>query len=195
MFLVRRPSPRAIDAFLETSSTLPLSYEPVGLARHEAAGFRHDRHDAVVGQGPGAFERASRLIAAWKQFDLGWIEVFPPRAPLQTGTVVAVLARHFGFWSLNGCRIVYTIEGEHEFGFAYGTLTNHAESGEEIFQVSLDPRTGSVSYLIRATSRPRAAMGKLGSPIARSLQARFRRESAAAMTRAIEHSSRPTDTA
>ena len=195
MFLVRRPSPRAIDAFLETSSTLPLSYEPVGLARHEAAGFRHDRHDAVVGQGRDAFERASALVAAWKPFDLGWIEVFPPRAPLRPGTVVAVLARHFGFWSLNGCRIVYTIDREHEFGFAYGTLTNHAESGEEIFQVSLDRGTGTVSYLIRATSRPRAPMARLGSPIARTIQARFRRESAAALMRAIERQSRPTDTA
>jgi uncharacterized protein (UPF0548 family) len=186
MFLVCRPSPRAIDAFLEASSTLPLSYEPVGLARTEVKGFHHDRHHAVVGQGRDAFERARVALAAWKQFDLGWIEVFPPRPPLVSGTVVAVLARHFGFWSLNGCRIVYTIETETEFGFAYGTLTNHAESGEEIFQVSLDRETGSVSYLIRATSRPRGAMAKLASPIARSLQARFRRESAAAMTRAIE---------
>jgi uncharacterized protein (UPF0548 family) len=187
MFLASRPSPRTIDAFLETSSALPLSYEPVGLARHEAAGFRHDRHDAVVGQGRDAFERASALLAAWKQFDLGWIEVFPTRAPLRTGMVVAVLARHFGFWSLNGCRIVYTIETENDFGFAYGTLTNHAESGEEIFQVSLDPGTGSVSYLIRATSRPRAPMARLGSPIARSLQARFRRDSAVALARAIQY--------
>src|SRR6185436_17841251 len=113
MFLVRRPSPRAIDAFLNASSTLPLSYEPVGLARHEAAGFHHDRHHAIVGQGRAAFERATAALAAWQQFDFGWIEVFPPRPPLRPGTVVAVLARHFGFWSLNGCRIVYTIETEN----------------------------------------------------------------------------------
>jgi uncharacterized protein (UPF0548 family) len=83
-------------------------------------------------------------------------------------------------------RRIYTIENEHEFGFAYGTLSNHAESGEEIFQVSLDPESGRVSYLIRATSRPHAPMARLGSPIARSLQARFRRDSAAAMTRALD---------
>jgi len=186
MFLVRRPSPRAIDAFLNASSTLPLSYEPVGLARHEAAGFRHDRHDAVVGQGRDAFDRARVALAAWQQFDLGWIEVYPPRPPLASGTVVAVLARHIGFWSLNGCRIVYTIDTGNEFGFAYGTLTNHAESGEEIFQVSVHPQTGRVSYEILVTSRPHAPMARLGAPIARRLQARFRRESAAALARAIE---------
>ena len=186
MFLLRRPSPRAIDAFLESSRAIPLSYDPVGLARHEAAGFRHDRHDATIGQGRDAFERAKALVVAWKQFDLGWIEVFPPRAPLRPGTVVAVVARHFGFWSLNGCRIVYTIDSEHEFGFAYGTLTNHAESGEEIFKVSLHPETGNISYQIRVTSRARAPMARLGGPIARSLQARFRRDSAAAMARALD---------
>jgi uncharacterized protein (UPF0548 family) len=186
MFLVRRPSPRAIETFLESSRALPLSYEPVGLARTAAAGFHHDRHHAIVGQGRDAFELARLAVAAWRQFDLGWIEVFPPGAPLRPGTVVAVLARHFGFWSLNGCRIVYTIDTNNEFGFAYGTLTNHAESGEEIFQVSLDPQSGSVSYEILVTSRPNALMARLGAPIARRVQARFRRESAEAMARAVE---------
>ena len=108
------------------------------------------------------------------------------RAAVVPGTVVAVLVRHLGFWSLNGCRVVYGIAGDdsREFGFAYGTLTNHAEIGEEMFTVSLRPRTGEVSYLIRAVSRPRALLARLGYPVTRSLQARFRRDSAIAMTRA-----------
>jgi uncharacterized protein (UPF0548 family) len=185
MFLVRRPSSPEIDAFLETSIHLPLSYDPVGLARNALAGFRIDQEHTVVGQGQDAFDRARDLIAAWRHFDLGWVEVLPPRAPLRPGTVVAVLVRHLGFWSINGCRIVYTIERDDEFGFAYGTLANHAESGEEIFQVSLDRETRDVSYLIRAASRPRATIARLGAPFARSLQARFRRDSSAAMLRAI----------
>ncbi len=71
------------------------------------------------------------------------------------------------------------------FGFAYGTLTNHAEMGEEIFQVSISPESGEVSYSIRAASKPRAALARIGYPITRLLQARFRRESIAAMQRAI----------
>jgi uncharacterized protein (UPF0548 family) len=61
---------------------------------------------------------------------------------------------------------------------------NHAECGEEMFQVSLEPQTGAVSYSIRAVSRPRALLARLGYPVTRSFQARFRRDSAAAMTRA-----------
>ena len=64
------------------------------------------------------------------------------------------------------------------------TLTNHAESGEEIFEVFVDPKTEDVMYRIRATSRPHAILARAGQPIVRLLQARFRRHSAAAMRRA-----------
>lgn len=185
MFLARRPSPREIDAFVERSRRLPLSYAPVGLAEGSRNGFTLDEQEMVVGRGKPAFERAKNALSAWKHFDLAWVELFPPGAPVQSGTVVAVLIRHLGFWSLNGCRVVYLIESDREFGFAYGTLTNHAERGEEIFTVSLSPETGDVSYLIRAASQPRAALARLGYPVTRSLQGRFRRDSSAAMARAV----------
>jgi len=38
-------------------------------------------------------------------------------------------------------------------------------------------------YRIRATSWPRATLARVGQPIVRLLQARFRRDSAAVMTR------------
>jgi uncharacterized protein (UPF0548 family) len=103
------------------------------------------------------------------------------------GTVVAVLIRHVGLWSLNGCRVVYDLgesDREIRFGFAYGTLTNHAEAGEELFEVRLDLQTGDVIYRIRAVSWPRAPLARLGRPIVRRLQARFRRDSVEAMKRA-----------
>jgi len=105
---------------------------------------------------------------------------------------VAVLIRHLGFWSLNGCRVLYEVGSpdDDRFGFAYGTLTNHAEAGEELFEVFLDPERDEVMYRIRAISKPRAALAHIGQPIVRALQARFRRDSAAAMKRAIEADSR-----
>ena len=65
------------------------------------------------------------------------METFPQHAPVTEGTVVAMMIRHLGFWSLNGCGIVYCVGAQHNdrFGFANGTLTNHAASGEEIFEV------------------------------------------------------------
>jgi len=50
--------------------------------------------------------------------------------------------------------------------------------------VRRDPATDAVTYEIRATSWPRAWMARGGQPIVRLLQARFHRDSAAAMKRA-----------
>jgi uncharacterized protein (UPF0548 family) len=187
MFLVRRPTREAIDRFLRASQNLPLSYGPIGIVRGETVGHNLDEATVAIGRGKADFERARTALIAWKQFDIGWVELFPRHAPLAAGTVVAVLIRHLGFWSLNGCRVLYHVGGPEDdarFGFAYGTLTNHAEAGEELFEVFVDPRTDDVIYRIRATSRPRAMLARVGHPFVRVLQARFRQDSAEAMKRA-----------
>jgi uncharacterized protein (UPF0548 family) len=188
MFLARRPSRNTIDRFLLDSEHLPLSYSPIGIVRAEAMRHNLDELTVAIGRGELDFERARAALIAWKQFDIGWVETFPRDAPVAIGTVVAVLIRHLGFWSLNGCRVLYSVGMDDvdvaRFGFAYGTLTNHAEAGEELFEVFIDPQTDEVIYRIRATSWPRAALARIGQPIVRVLQARFRRHSAAAMTRA-----------
>jgi uncharacterized protein (UPF0548 family) len=163
---------------------LPLSYEPVGILDLESTRGNLDELTVAIGRGPAEFARARAALLGWKQFDLGWVEAYPPRAPVVAGTVVAVLIRHLGFWSLNGCRVVYAAGSPTDgtrFGYAYGTLTNHAEAGEELFEIFIDPATEVVSYHIRATSWPRATLAKLGQPIVRALQARFRSDSARAM--------------
>ena len=188
MFLFRRPLAQDVERCMAASRELPLSYDPIGLAKQARPGFNVDEQITIVGSGEAAFVRATAALIEWRHFELGWVELFPKRASIAPGSVVVVSVRHLGFWSLNGCRVVYSvgIPGDSKFGFAYGTLANHAESGEEIFQVSFRPETGEVSYLIRAVSQPRAALARLGYPVARSLQARFRRDSARALRSAIE---------
>ena len=192
MFLMRRPSPAEIERFLDRSRTLPLSYGPIGIVRHPSDVDRLDEQVVIIGHGEADFERARIALASWTHFDLGWVEAFPVGAPIETGTVVAVLIRHLGFWSLNGARVLYQV-GEADvqagFGFAYGTLTNHAESGEELFEVCIDRQSGDVMYRIRAVSWPQSALTWIGQPIVRLLQARFRHDSAVAMRRATSGAS------
>ena len=187
MFLLRRPSDGDVRRFLESSRDRPLSYAPIGLARHGGGPFALDELTTVIGRGEAAFDRAKAALGLWTHFRLGWVDLYPREAPVTPGSVVAVGIRHLGFWSLNGCRVVYAIDGGGgtEWGFAYGTLANHAEAGEEIFKVTFAPATGEVAYVIRAASRPRAALARIGYPVVRSLQARFRRDSARAMQRAV----------
>ena len=177
-----------IERFLDRSRTLPLSYGPIGIVGHASPVHRLDEEVVIIGHGKADSERARLALVGWNHFDIGWVEVFPKRAPIETGTVVAVLIRHLRFWSLNGARVLYRLDGSGEqaaFGFAYGTLTNHAESGEELFEVFVDPQSAEVFYRIRAVSWPQTALARIGQPVVRVLQTRFRCDSAAAMKRAI----------
>ena len=102
--------------------------------------------------------------------------------------MVAILARSLGLWWLNACRIVAVVN-EHgpvnRFGFVYGTLPDHAGSGEERFLIEWDREEGSVWYDILAFSWPRHVLARLGYPWARRVQKRFGRDSAAAMCRMV----------
>ena len=185
MFFIRRPSRDTIARFLAESQDLPMSYGPIGLVRSGECPSL-DEASVVIGHGSDDFERARTALLQWRQFDLGWVELWPQRAPTAVGTVVAVLIKHLGFWSLNGCKVAYAdLNGSRACSYAYGTLPNHAESGEELFEVFIDPRTADVTYRIRATSQPQAMLARLGQPIVRALQARFRRDSMAVMQRAV----------
>lgn len=198
MFLARRPSPATIETFLEEARTQPLSYDRVGLAAEIApAGFRVDEARIALGHGDAVFTAAAAAIAGWRHFELGWVHLYPRAAPIEPGTVVAIVVSHLGFWSMNACRIVYLLGGAdapgaarsspvREYGFAYGTLAEHAETGEETFGVSIDAATGLVTYAIRAVSHERAWLARLGAPVARAFQDRFRRDSLQAVKRAVE---------
>jgi uncharacterized protein (UPF0548 family) len=141
-----------------------------------------------LGDGAGTFAAAKAALERWEHFRLGWVETWPPNAPIQAGQVVAVIARLLGLWWLNACRIVYVVGEEgpvQRFGFAYGTLPEHAESGEERFTVEWHEADGAVWYDILAFSRPQQLLTRLGYPLVRRLQKRFARDSAAAMRRTV----------
>jgi uncharacterized protein (UPF0548 family) len=170
-----------------------LSYAPIGIARARTVpGFQIDETTATVGHGDRDFARACAALKRWRHVQLGWVELFPQAASIETGTTVAVLARHFGFWSLNALRVVYGLEEStgaySSIGFAYGTLADHVERGEELFEVRLDRFTGDVTYRIRAASQPRALLARIGRPAVRALQARFRHASCDALRAAIASS-------
>jgi peptide-methionine (S)-S-oxide reductase len=186
MFLLHRPSPRRIREFLASQEGQPFSYPEVGSSRGEPpSGYAIDHNRVCLGEGVETFERAVAALRHWMMFDLGWVSPGLPDAPIEPGTPVAVLAKHFGFWSLIGCRIVYVIDEPESFGFAYGTLPDHPEMGEERFSVEYHADDRSVWYDILAFSRPRRLI-RLVRPIARGLQKRFACDSMNAMRAAVK---------
>ena len=191
MFQLSEPSTQRISRFLDAQRDAPFSYDEVGASREDAkapVGYAVDHNRVRLGEGRKTFDRAVAALHAWKMFDLGWVKVVPAGAPVEVGTTVAVLAKHYGFHSLNPCRISYTIEQDEgslmRRGFAYGTLPDHGEKGEERFTIEWHRDDDSVFYDLYAFSRPNQLLAKLGYPLARHLQHRFARDSLQAMVRA-----------
>jgi uncharacterized protein (UPF0548 family) len=190
MFLARRPSQAFVEQFVRDSQPLPLTCTTPSVLDREIAAGRHDEFFGTIVHGANDFVRAREALMAWDHFALGWVDLLPRGAPVVPDTVVAVLIRHLGFWSLNGCRVLAVDDQPASFAFTYGTLPNHAEAGEERFEVMLDAADAHVRYRIRAISSPYALLARLGYPVVRALQARFRRDSLAAMQRAVHARSR-----
>ena|ERR1700682_1042150 len=182
MFLPTEPSAERIREFIAAQQGLPFSYSEVGATRDKPPiNYNIDHNRTQLGQGASVYARAVAALRDWKQFDLGWTKIAPAHTSIQEGQVVAVSARTFGVWSLNACRIVYTIEDDRRFGFAYGTLPEHAERGEERFLIEWDSQDDSVWYDILAFSQPKHLLARVGRPLARMLQKRFARDSLQSM--------------
>jgi uncharacterized protein (UPF0548 family) len=84
----------------------------------------------------------------------------------------AVLVMRFGWGPLGlsiPCRVVYLINEPNRCGFAYGTLPSHPEAGEELFLLERG-HDGSISFTIRAFSRPATALARLCGPVSRAVQ-------------------------
>jgi len=186
MFLVSKPTEADINRFLGDRENDEFSYPEVGASKNgEPARYNIDHNRRQVGAGPEAFDRAKAAIRCWQMFAFDWVRLFYSDTPIEVGKTVAVLVSHFGFYSLNAARIVYTIDEADRFGFAYGTLTEHGEIGEERFSVEFDDETKEVWYDLYAFSRPGSTLAKLGYPFSRHLQKRFAKDSMQAMLAAV----------
>lgn len=190
VILLRKPPNARIGRFLDDQRSLPFSYPEVGASRDGAPpGYPVNHLRGRLGVGPEAFARAAEALRSWKMYETGWTKLCWPDVPITAGTVVGVLGRHFGLWSLNACRIVYVIEEEasllRRYGFAFGTLPGHVERGEERFTVEWHRADDSVSYEVFAFARPAHPLASVGPPFVRLVQRRFAAASLRAMAAAV----------
>ena len=189
MLSLRKPSVDALRRFIAAQAKLPYTYEAVGAtAETPPVGYVVDRTRKKLGEGEAVFRSAIAALRRWEQFRLGWVEAWSPDTPIQPGEVVAVMGRAIGVWWLNACRIVYIVDEAgpiSKFGFAYGTLPGHVESGEERFLIEWNRGDNTVWFDIVAFSRPNHFLTRFGYPVVRRLQKQFGRDSAASMLKAV----------
>jgi uncharacterized protein (UPF0548 family) len=188
MFCFKKPGPEKIREFLAVQKQQKFSYAPVGASPTQApSGYIVDHNRIQLAQDRVAFARAKNAITHWKMLAIAWLELFRPSTPIEAGARVASAVSHLGSWSLHAAHIVYTIEEQgalESYGFAYGTLHDHAEMGEERFTVEFHAAAESVWYDLCALSRPRAP-ARLALPYTGSLQKKFASDSRLAMKKAV----------
>lgn len=189
---IRCPSTEAVKAFLVSQAQMDFTYAAIGAtAQVPPSGYNVDHSRVKLGEGERAFLAAKAALESWTHFHLGWAEAKSFESSLRVGGVVAIVGRSLGLWWLNACRIVYLVGDEGpvvRFGFGYGTLPGHAETGEERFLVEWDRRDDGVWYDIVAFSRPHGLLAHLGYPWLRQVQHRFAVDSGRAMCRAVSKS-------
>lgn len=188
MFCLKEPSEEDLRGFISRQQHSVFSYSEVGASETDVpSGYNVDRNRVFLGTGEGTWHQAIEAIREWQMFNIPWVRLYSPTTPIEAGATVAVLVRHFGFYSLNAARIVYVVDEDGpicRYGFAYGTLAEHAESGEERFTVEWDRIEDNVWYIVLAFSRPHKTLARLGYPMSRMLQRRFAEASKAAMVAA-----------
>ncbi len=193
MLLLQKPSEDIIQQFINRQQSIPVSYPEVGVTKDGICppGYGTDRVKEELGKGANVFALAIVVFKKWQQFDVNWVKTYPRNAAIMPNSIIAVLAWHGCFWSLNACRIIYIIDEAGpvtKFGFGYGTLPEHAETGEERFLLEWDKSTDIVSYEILAFSNPNGLLAQFAYPLVRYIQNRFRRESANLMKHKINSS-------
>jgi uncharacterized protein (UPF0548 family) len=189
------PGDETIKEWIQGLQTAPLTYPA-----HESgvpAGYRRDEIRCRLGFGGNVWTRACQGIRDWQMFPREMTTLRPASVPIAVDQVVSVSFRVGPLLTINPARIVEVVDssapqathnnaataadGVDRFGFAYGTLPGHIESGRELFLVEWNHADDSVWYSIDVFSRPAFWLIWLGYPYARWQQTRFRRLSAAAM--------------
>lgn len=169
MFRMGRVSTAKLLAIAEARSASEVTYSPTGgtLTGELPSGYHHDRYERALGQVPGTFQRACEGLRGWQAHLGAGLVIQPRNAPSVGSTVVAAILLG-PITAIAPCRIVAVVDEPHRFGFAYGSLPGHPESGEEAFIVN-DSDQGVV-FRIVAFSRPAATLARLGAPISRRIQ-------------------------
>src|ERR1043165_2423198 len=110
MFMLSRPNENTIAEFLETRTDDMFSYPEVGATQAVTPppGYNIDHNRQRLGSGDEVFATAKNAICQWKIFAMSWVRLCYPDTPIEAGKTVVIVVAHFGFYSLNAARIVYT---------------------------------------------------------------------------------------
>lgn len=172
MFSLTKPSSSALSRLVAQQSDLELTYAEHGAtATGMPPGYHHDEWEADLGGFSQAqFDRLADWLRNWRVQTGSGMTIFPAE-PVRPGLTFALWFRLPGVYATAVGRVVYVTSEPDRAGFAYGTLPAHPERGEEAFHLV---RQGDrLLFKVRAFSRPRHPLARLGAPASRVMQRRM----------------------
>jgi uncharacterized protein (UPF0548 family) len=150
-----------------------LTYSDVGatLTGVTPSGFHGVSGERVLGTGPATFAKAREGLRQWRAHRGAGLSLLPENATVHVGENVVVLIPVGPLALAAPCRVIAVVDEPRRFACAYGTLSGHPESGEELFDVTLND-DDVVTFAIRAFSKPASLLTRAGSPVARKVQSK-----------------------
>lgn len=157
-------------ADLERLRLLAPSYDHVGstLGPDPVDGVTRIEHTVHAGNGAESLAAVRDALRSWRPQRSFGMTITPADVRPDLGETV-VLGLGVGPVRLQvPDRIVAVIEEPTRYGYAYGTLPGHGESGEELFLVELTPAE-EVVVTIRTDSDPASHLSAL-TPVIKTMQ-------------------------
>jgi uncharacterized protein (UPF0548 family) len=185
MFSLLKPSAAAMAKLVAEQGELGLTYDEHGATDGEMPpGYSHDQRETDLGPfSQDQFDRLADNLSRW-QVQLGSGMTIAPLEPVSPGLTFALafgLAGSLGYVMAAG-RVVYVTAEPDRSGFAYGTLPGHPARGEEAFH--LVRQGSSLLFRVRAFSRPRHPLARIGAPVTKAMQQRMNHRYLAVMRQA-----------
>ncbi|WP_345628804.1 DUF1990 family protein [Rugosimonospora acidiphila] len=152
---------------------MELTYSEVGATFDGAFpnGYRHVRGRARLGRGERVYAGAVHALGS---FDMQRRAGLRVRASVGMAAEGVEVAFGFGAGPLRlwaPVRVVWLVNEPLRYGYGYGTLPGHPETGEEGFLVSLAPDE-TVWFEVRAFSRPDRWFVRAAGPLGALVQDR-----------------------
>ena len=172
-----------LAVLLERCCAEELTYAPTGCSLHGMAPAGLKRRNWSVPLPAETFRSACDAIRSWSVHRGAGLAIAVDGA-VAVGTNVAFSAPLPVGYVHGTCRIVAVVDEADRFGFAYGTLPEHPERGEESFLVVRDGH-GDVRFDVVGVSRPAQPIARLLPFIADRLQDTAVHRYLSAITRAV----------
>jgi uncharacterized protein (UPF0548 family) len=115
------------------------------------------------------FAAAASALFSWQVQARSGLQILTSSLRVELDAVIVMRLGVGSFGLSIPCRVVDVINEPGRYGFSYGSLPGHPESGEESFLLQRDD-SGRASFSVAAFSRPATRLAKLGGPVTPRVQ-------------------------